>query len=221
MNARINLCKLLDGLSDTVGSVCGNITSAPVCGPRCTELASHSKIAILALFNSEQIRHTFVLQSARTYFQPFDLFRVVGQALFSQLAPVYAFKDVTKASKSTSDAISLLLSQSAVDAGIHFCKFQVKLRGLFEAISSRDPFESILAQLAEASNIGITSTSAARRDSYSPTDTYILHLRAFSEAIVDQSAMVAVDIILTTTVSNIDKWPLFRQALQDAGHFGT
>ena len=66
MNARIAQGKLLDSLTDAVGSVCGNITSAPVsepAGPRCTELASHTKIAILALFNSEQKRHTFVLQN--------------------------------------------------------------------------------------------------------------------------------------------------------------
>jgi hypothetical protein len=134
---------------------------------------------------------------------------------------VHAFKNVTKTSKNTSEAISLLLSQSAVDVGPHFCKFQVKLRGLFEAISSRDPFESILAQLADACNVCITSTSAARRDAYFPTDTYILHLRVLSETIADPSAVVAVDIVLTMTLSNVDKWPLFRQALQEAGHFGT
>ena len=224
LNARIALNRMLDGLTDSAGIVCGNISSAPIAeqaGPLCADLALHTNIAVLVLLNSDHTRHTIVLHKAQIYFQVFDLFRVVGQVLTAQLTPSFAFPIVKKTYKSTSDAISELIKQSSLNTDVHFCRFQIKLLGLLEALASRHPFEAILLKLGDASNVNIINTFTGRRDSWHPSDNYIFHLRVSSGNPSEQEILVNADVMFSTTLSSIDKWPFFRTALQSAGHFET
>ena len=137
----------------------------------------------------------------------------------ARLAPSFAFPIVKKTYKNTSDAISELIKQSSSNTDVHFCRLQIRLFGLLEALTSRHPFEAILLQLGNASNVNIVNTSAEKRDSWNPSDKYIFHLRVLSGNPSEQELLVNADIMFSTTLTSVDKWPFIRAALQTAGHF--